>query len=160
MSAIKNQEIDLGNKITIDSIDEQLARIQFSVEHSRLLQAHQETVTLYEMVFKADESEAAVIRDIISANKEFLEKVECRAKELGSTIDMCSADHSGWTLGSEMFGVSTYYRVEEDGLLSVRMEGVQEIPIFEQIIVFYECDLYREWIPFCKESRLLKKISK
>lgn len=142
--------------MSLELFEEKLLNVKFLVEHSRLLEAQKEANLLYDM----STSLPAAASEILEAHKELLITVKNRARELENIMDMCSSEHSGWTLGSEMFGISTYYKIENDGQLSVRMEGIQDIPIFEQIIVFYECALYNEWIPFCKRSELLKKISK
>jgi hypothetical protein len=44
-------------------------------------------------------------------------------------------DDGGWVLGSDMFGIKTFYKTdEEDGQLSLRMEAEQEVPVFEQMV--------------------------
>ncbi len=83
-----------------------------------------------------------------------------RSDELRQVIEDCSEALDDWTLGSDLFGIQTYYRVESDGLLSLRMEGVQDIPIFEQLGVLYEVALFNQWIPFCNQSELLAQLCK
>ena len=145
--------------VDLDIIDDQLAKLQFLVENSRILEAQVEAIALTDMISSLTGSDILAGNLKIEQHQEMLHTIHSRAEELKEIINMCSTDLSQWNLGSEMFGVSTYYKVEDDGLLSVRMEGIQDIPIFEQIIVFYECALYKEWIPFCKRSELLHKIS-
>jgi hypothetical protein len=146
--------------MSVALIEDKLSKIKFLVEHSRLLEAQKEAISLRELGKSCCISDAVLVNETIEAHRELLTTIKDRAEELERIVNMCSSDHAGWTLGSEMFGVNTYYRLESDGQLSVRMEGVQDIPIFEQIIVFYECALYNEWIPFCNRSELLHKISK
>jgi hypothetical protein len=60
-----------------------------------------------------------------------------------------------------MFGVTTYYRKQPDGSLSIKMEGVMEgVPLFEQVAIIREVDLHYTWSPFCTESKTLKDINK
>jgi hypothetical protein len=60
-----------------------------------------------------------------------------------------------------MFGVTTYYRHEADGSLSLKLEGKLEgVPIFEQVAVLREIDLHQTWAPFCTSSVTLKEIDK
>lgn len=40
------------------------------------------------------------------------------------------------------------------------MEGVQDIPIFEQLAVLYEVALFNQWMPFCSQSDLLQQLCK
>jgi hypothetical protein len=59
-----------------------------------------------------------------------------------------------WALGAEMFGTKTYYKHDdESGLISVLMKGDQDnLPVFEQMSVINEVDLYKTFIPMCSES--------
>lgn len=66
-----------------------------------------------------------------------------------------------WILSQNMFGVTTYYRHEADESLSIKMEGVLDnAPIFEQIAVLREIDLYQDWAPFCSSSVVIKQLDK
>jgi hypothetical protein len=66
-----------------------------------------------------------------------------------------------WTFASKHFGVTTYYRREDDGSLSVKLEGVlQDVPLFEQVCVLKEIDLHFKWSPFCSSSMTLADFSK
>jgi hypothetical protein len=54
-----------------------------------------------------------------------------------ATCKEVGGDDSGWVLGADMFGIKTYYQthgVDGDGQLSLRMEGEQEVPVFEQMV--------------------------
>mmetsp|Transcript_8049 Transcript_8049/g.11680 ORF Transcript_8049/g.11680 Transcript_8049/m.11680 type:complete len:877 (-) Transcript_8049:46-2676(-) len=66
-----------------------------------------------------------------------------------------------WTLSQNLFGVTTYYRHEDDESLSIKLEGVLDnAPIFEQIAVLREIDLYQDWAPFCSSSIVVKQLDK
>ena len=43
-------------------------------------------------------------------------------------------DDGGWVLGAHMFGIKTYYKTDDDGQISLRMEAEQEVPVFEQMV--------------------------
>ena len=60
------------------------------------------------------------------------------------------------------FGVSTSHRRERsDGSLSVKIEGeLHGVPLFEQLVVLRECDLYHTWAPFTSMSRKLAQLDK
>jgi len=50
--------------------------------------------------------------------------------------------------------IISYYRREQDGTLSVKIEDkMSDAPLFEQIAVLKEVDLYHEWSPFYHKSR-------
>ena len=67
----------------------------------------------------------------------------------------------GWTYASHHFGITTYYRKEEDGSLSVKLEGeVSGLPLFEQIAVLRDIDLHHKWAPFCTSSMTIAHLDK
>ncbi|KAL7522504.1 hypothetical protein ACHAWX_007190 [Stephanocyclus meneghinianus] len=69
--------------------------------------------------------------------------------------------HASWTLSQTLFGITTHYRRESDNTLSVKIEGeLHGIPLFEQMVVLRECDLYHTWAPFCNESKKLAQLDK
>lgn len=68
-----------------------------------------------------------------------------------------------WTLGANMFGILTHYKKCEDDPTSimVKIEGtMDDLPLFEQMAVIHEIDLFKEWAPFCTNSVLIDKIGK
>jgi hypothetical protein len=68
-------------------------------------------------------------------------------------------DETKWTLGSQMFGVTTHYQVESDGNLLLRMEGVQDdLSFFDLVAVGFEMSLFSTWMPMCTRSELMKRI--
>jgi hypothetical protein len=57
--------------------------------------------------------------------------------------------------------VKTYYRREEDGSLSLKLEGeLKDCPLFEQVCVLKEIDLHYKWAPFCSSSMTLADLDK
>jgi len=68
---------------------------------------------------------------------------------------------TSWILAQTLFGITTHYRREDDNTLSVKIEGeLHGIPLFEQMVVLRECDLYHTWAPFCSASRKLAQLDK
>jgi hypothetical protein len=63
------------------------------------------------------------------------------------------SDEHEWNYGMDLLGITTHYRQcpEDENSMIVKMEGVMgELPIFEQMAVIHELDLYSEWAPFCR----------
>ena len=72
-----------------------------------------------------------------------------------------SDESSGWVHAQTLFGVSTHYRREPDGSLSIRIAGdLVGVPLFEQLAVLREVDLYHVWAPFCVSSRKLAQLGR
>jgi hypothetical protein len=70
-------------------------------------------------------------------------------------------DNEDWTLSQTLFGITTYYRREADGSLSIKMEGeLHGVPLFEQVAVLKEVDLHSRWAPFCSSSMTIKDLDK
>ena len=56
--------------------------------------------------------------------------------------------------------MDTYYKLEDDGLLSIKMEAdYGDVSLFEQLAVIYEVCLYKLWIPFMTDSQLIAQLS-
>lgn len=69
--------------------------------------------------------------------------------------------NDAWVLSQTLFGVTTYYRKEADGSLSLKMEGrLEGVPLFDQVAVIREVDLHHTWAPFCTSSLTLKELDK
>jgi hypothetical protein len=77
---------------------------------------------------------------------------------------MAKADlnvNSDWTLAQTLFGVTTYYRREDNGSLSIKLEGQLEgVALFEQVAVLREVDLHSKWAPFCSSSLTVAHLDK
>jgi len=70
-------------------------------------------------------------------------------------------DFDDWIRAQTLFGITTYYRREVDGTLSIKLEGhLTGIPLFEQLCVLREVDLYHSWAPFCVSSSRLAQLGK
>ncbi|CAB9511255.1 expressed unknown protein [Seminavis robusta] len=67
----------------------------------------------------------------------------------------------GWTLAQTLFGVTTCYRREDDGSLSIKLDGeLKGVPLFEQVAVLREVDLHSFWAPFVSSSQTLAHLDK
>ena len=67
----------------------------------------------------------------------------------------------GWTRCQKHFGVATYYKRQEDGSVSLKLEcELIGVPLFEQVAVLREVDLNYKWAPFCTSSMTVKNLDK
>jgi hypothetical protein len=88
-----------------------------------------------------------------------LNKMESRAKDASDVLAMGNVDES-WILGQSMFGTTTHYKLLNGGSMMIRLEGdLDDLPMFEQLAVIHEVDLFHEWVPFCSTSRTVTKLS-
>eukprot|EP00980_Cylindrotheca_fusiformis_P028160 scaffold22583_cov106-Cylindrotheca_fusiformis.AAC.31 len=95
---------------------------------------------------------------------------EEKKNELSRLVDRCEMFQKAkqnldvdddWTLAQTLFGVTTYYRRESDGSLSIKMEGrLSGTSLFEQVAVLREVDLHYKWAPFCSSSLTVAHLNK
>ncbi len=70
-------------------------------------------------------------------------------------------DDNHWTLAQTLFGITTFYRTEEDGSLSIKMEGrLEGVSLFDQVAVLREVDLHYKWAPFVSSSLTIAHLNK
>ena len=144
---------------SFDEITEIINKIFYYEKNLRLFAAFKELEKLKDIKNQNNyENLKERIENELERNLIFFSRLVKRVEELNQIIQDTSDSLDDWILGSELFGIKTFYRIEDDGLLSLRMEGIQEIPIFEQLAVLYEVDLFNQWMPFCSQSELLKQI--
>lgn len=68
---------------------------------------------------------------------------------------------SDWTFVQTLFGVTTFYRREPDGSLSIKLEGkLKDVPLFDQVAVLREIDFYSRWSPCCSSSLSIAHLDK
>ena len=83
---------------------------------------------------------SAEINDVMVQCHEFShsgELCDVDDSDVNKTEEDDHDDDGGWVLGSDMFGVKTYYKTDEaDGQISLRMEAEQDVPVFEQMVRF------------------------
>jgi len=77
--------------------------------------------------------------EVLKHDKDMLTTMMTRANAVDEVIRSGSTEENDeWELGAELFGVVTKYKMAEDGLICVHIEGSQEdLPIFEQMTVYY-----------------------
>jgi len=106
-----------------------------------------------------DERKAMALQ-LLDKSKDIVKKMEdrCRLlKEAKKNLDI----NNGWTLAQTLFGVTTYYRHESDGSMSIKLEGrVSDCSLFDQVAVLREYDLNYLWAPFVTSSRTVAKLDK
>lgn len=107
------------------------------------------------------EAEVAKLISEKGYDVEKLKQLPERVKDIHDAVRY-QDDKSEWTLGADMFGVKTYYKLDErDNSIIVKLEGqMDDLPIFELCSIVREVDLFHEWVPFCKESLLLNRVGK
>eukprot|EP00580_Thalassiosira_gravida_P020738 CAMPEP_0201680390 /NCGR_PEP_ID=MMETSP0494-20130426/50574_1 /ASSEMBLY_ACC=CAM_ASM_000839 /TAXON_ID=420259 /ORGANISM="Thalassiosira gravida, Strain GMp14c1" /LENGTH=554 /DNA_ID=CAMNT_0048164109 /DNA_START=80 /DNA_END=1743 /DNA_ORIENTATION=- len=96
----------------------------------------------------------------LQERREEFQALENRANLFKSAKENLSTDDD-WIHAQTLFGVTTSYRREPNSSLSVKIEGeLHGIPLFEQLVVLREADLYSHWAPFLSHSKKLAQLDK
>lgn len=125
------------------------------IDDARLLAAKKE----YDKIIQSPEK-CIRYAESMSANKDRINQMLERCGEVDKSMKLVSAQNEGWILATNYLGVSTHYMLGDDGYLWVRMESTQaDVPVMEQLAVVYEVELFKTWVPFCSDSRLITRLS-
>ena len=66
-------------------------------------------------------------------------------------------DGHAWQGRTERFGVETAFRYDDAGLLWLRTAGnMEDVDLFHTVAVLREIQLFGEWIPFLRQSCVIK----
>jgi YD repeat-containing protein len=66
-------------------------------------------------------------------------------------------DNHQWQGRTERFGVETAFRYDDAGLLWLRTAGnMEDVDLFHTVAVLREIQLFGEWIPFLRQSCVIK----
>eukprot|EP00752_Nemacystus_decipiens_P006518 g5870.t1 len=89
--------------------------------------------------------------------KASFDELRQRAAECASTLDDWHAPD--WLIAQTFMGVTTFYKVDPDGSLWVKMHGtMDDVGILDQLATVREVDLFNKWVPFCSTSKLLTRL--
>jgi hypothetical protein len=143
-----------------------ISSIQSLQEDARFLAAEAQLSALEEHIQTAITSgalqEGSAELDSVRAAVDSLNAKELRnrcRRIRDAIVESASEIDKHWTLGSQMFGVTTHYQVESDRNVLLRIEAFQEnLPFFDLVAVGFEVPLYSSWIPMCHGSELVQRI--
>jgi hypothetical protein len=169
--------VDLDDGAPSHSALADLHRVLKLIESERHLAAHQLYLHVRERIIRNNtlrtDTSLASARTFWNARRHEFDTLEKRHDIFSNAkLNLSANNNNGsndgnnnnWTLAQTLFGITTYYRREPiDNSLSIKIEGElsdTDIPLFEQIVVLRECDLYHTWAPFMTKSRKLAQLDK
>ena len=107
-----------------------------------------------------EEQRRKAAMELLVENEEILNKMEDRCIMFEKAKLNINNDDD-WTLAQSLFGVTTFYRHEQDGSMSIKLEGpVKDCSLFDQVAVLREFDLNHLWAPFCTASMTVAHLGK
>lgn len=130
--------------------EEKILEVLDLIYNSRYLVAKEKYYDLINFIDKESE--------LLIQHKDIIDDMLSKCSEIEISINVTDID-SSWIFGIRYFGITTHYRKVDDGSILLRLEGtLEDLPLFEQCSVIHEVDLYKHWIPFCKDSLIIEKI--
>eukprot|EP00535_Pseudo-nitzschia_heimii_P003754 CAMPEP_0197193974 /NCGR_PEP_ID=MMETSP1423-20130617/28398_1 /TAXON_ID=476441 /ORGANISM="Pseudo-nitzschia heimii, Strain UNC1101" /LENGTH=603 /DNA_ID=CAMNT_0042647311 /DNA_START=68 /DNA_END=1876 /DNA_ORIENTATION=+ len=109
---------------------------------------------------KPMENRMKMALQLLEENEDVLKKMKDRCiifKKAKKNLDV----NDDWTLAQTLFGVTTYYRHESDGSMSIKLEGrTNDCSLFDQVAVMREFDLNYLWAPFVTSSMTIAYLDK
>lgn len=105
-------------------------------------------------------AECAKVKDLFRNNEKELQQLKQHALILNLAKRNANATNE-WIVCHEHNGITSSYRREHDGSLSLKVEGrIEGLPLFEQVAVMREVDLYHLWSPFVTQSAKISQLGK
>jgi len=84
-----------------------------------------------------------------------LRELRSRCRECLTILNDASSDPS-WKVAVNYFGIETSYKEDPDGSIWIKLDGeIEGVPLFEQLAVVRETQLFKHWAPFCNRSELI-----
>lgn len=152
------------------------ARLLAAWEELQILRSHLASLSDNNSSVSFSDSDVLAVKTALSNNSQLISELEERVKDVRSALASISttdqpasssttsssspsSSTDEWIFGMTFLGVTTHYKVEEDGLLSVKIQGQQDLPLFEALCVINEVDLFNEWVPCCNRSQLVQRLA-
>jgi len=69
-------------------------------------------------------------------------------------------DENGYTVEGVKKNFTIKYKQASGQNISLKMEGIIDVPVFNMIALIYEMEGYSLWMPFCKEGKTVKSVAR
>lgn len=124
--------------------DEKISQVLELYDQDKLVEAYTQLRTLDQSIIQSHRVLQQIIEDYRETRElmqEFLDDKDWITEKTG-TVQV------------------SYKKVPGTPTVSLKCEGVIEVPLFNFISLIYETDLYPDWIPFCKTCKMIERVSK
>lgn len=88
-----------------------------------ILEEYENDIEIYKRKY------ASQIRSKLIINHLNIEMMLNRCEEVEKAFEITSESVNDWTFGSDISGITTYYNIDNDGLISLRVEGILYVSI-------------------------------
>ena len=124
--------------------EEKVSQVVELYNQDKLVEAYTQLRTLDESVVQGHR----VLQQIVEDYKE--------TRELMQEF----LDDKDWVTENAGSVQVSYKKVPGTPTVSLRCEGVVEVPIFNFISLVYETELYPDWVPFCRSCKMVERVSR
>ena len=112
-------DLRLGNVLKcIDNFKYLLAKKQYLILTSLLSQYENDSSD------PARRKYASQIKLKLAANNSYIDTMLNRCEDVERAFEITSESSNDWIFGSEISGITTHYKVDDDGLINLRVEGI------------------------------------
>jgi hypothetical protein len=80
-------------------------------------------------------------------------------KKMHEFLDLLNGEEN-WIPEKTKKDLTVKYQVIEGGLISLKLEGIIDVPILNLVNLINDPDGYPGWVPFCKQGKTLKLINR
>ena len=93
------------------------------------------------------------------SENQLVQEIEADYREI-SEVFQAIEDKHGWSVEDTGKISVKYKNVPGTPTYTLLSEAIIDVPIFNFITLMYESDLYHTWVPFCKKSNTVAKLSR
>eukprot|EP00736_Rhodelphis_marinus_P003374 Rmarinus@m.17789 len=114
---------------------------------------------LLKEIESCDEALSNDAKSFMDQHEEEFATLRSRATKCIEAMNLFTLDE-GWTFALEALGVTTHFKLAEDGTIWLKMQSLMRCPLFDLVAVVNETDQFHRWLPFCNDSRQLKQVGR
>jgi hypothetical protein len=142
-------------------MEEALTSVLKAITRFEYLIAKKEYEKLLNLM-KMDRGEGDRFRqDQLKPHEKLIKTMLHKCDDINLAFEACAEEHDDWAVGSSSQGIVTKYFIDDKGFINLKVEGEMEnLPLYEQLVVIWEVTLYHLWVPYCSESKIVKSFGK
>jgi len=139
-------------------IDELLGKIAHEFNEHRIDSAFK-LLKDFRQIKAIDSEDLSYYKNKVLENAPLFSNIETYHKECQDVLKELQ-DEEGYTVESMKKNFTIKYKAAAGEQVSIKMEGVVDVPLFNMLALIYEMEGYSSWMPFCKEAKEIKKMSR
>ncbi|KAL9648089.1 hypothetical protein ABK040_007456 [Willaertia magna] len=127
------------------------------------LEEHKAIIEEATKLYKSDKSLDAylLLKNIIHSDEDltnfdhFVSQIYLDGK-LSEKLIKELESNDGWAACIDKDRIKSFYKQKSNGIHELKLEGVIDAPIFQVLSIFYEIDLYKNWVATMENSTIIQ----